>query len=474
MFLGIEVTTISDNLLHIIIPQHLVNEFSGVSEYQISFIKTSNPKQTYITVESFFTQKIAKLVAEKNHGIGHILKQHKIELLVNRISSMFPNCEITLENKQQVKSDILYVWCKTTVHGQLIEEYLKGFQVDIDTNEVIPLQDNLDQILHGTTNAQLEGLSKEKLHQALSIILAEANKDAEHFIDKIAKQAKEQLLIEINRITSYYDSLIADNQIGETSKGNDPKTEIEVLTKEREALINQQQIKFSFSESEVVIEPVALLVARNIIEQGSVRITNNYGHTLLHLIGNKKLDVHCALNGSTEGPFTITSENLLVSEKNTFVCETCNKLFDDRMLNKCNVCKDPICKSCMTISSVSRQPLCNTHQIQCHNCLQTCAENEQHLCTNCNQFYCRNCNPGSMCHLCSSISPMSAITPTIHRILMAMPVPIKSKKFECSEKGNRVGLIGKGIMFKEFFVVYDKKEDRIVEIQQFGLFNKRK
>lgn len=474
-YLGIEYVIISDDLMHITIPQYLVNEFSAISEYQISFIKTSNPKQTYITFESFFTQKLAKLVAEQNHGVGHILKKQQIELIVNRISSMFPNCEITLENKQQIKTDLLYVWCKTTIHGQLIEEYLKGFLVDVETGAVKPFLENLDEILHDTiTGAPLEGLSKEKIDQALSRILDEANKDAELFVGKITKQTSEQLSIEINRITNYYDSLIADNQTGETSKGNDPKAEMELLTKEREALINQQQIKFSVSESEVVIEPVALLVARNIVENGSLRISNNAGHAHLYLQGDKEFNVHCAISGSIEGPFTITSENILVSEKHTFVCTTCNKLFDDRKLNKCNICTDIICPSCMTISSVSKQPLCNTHHIQCHTCLQKCAENEQHLCTNCNQFYCRNCNPGSMCHLCSSISPLSAITPTIQRILVAMPVPIKSKKFEYSEKGNRVGLIGKGIMFKEFFIVYDKKEDRIIEIQQFGLFNKRR
>jgi hypothetical protein len=55
-----------------------------------------------------------------------------------------------------------------------------------------------------------------------------------------------------------------------------------------------------------------------------------------------------------------------------------------------------------------------------------------------------------------------------------MPNSIKSKKFEYAEKGNRIALLGKGLLFKEFFVIYDKKEDRVVEIQEFGLFNKRK
>ncbi|OBZ13643.1 hypothetical protein [Bacillus sp. FJAT-26390] len=474
LYLEIDVLMISDHLMHIMIPQHLKNEFSGIGEYQISFIKTSNPKQTYITFESFFTQKLAKLVAEQNHGVGHILLQHPIERLVDDITTKFPSCEFELLNEESINSDKLYVWCKTTIHGQLIEEYLKGFQVDVETGVVIPLLESLEKILIEGTTAPVDGLSREKLDLALSNVLTEASKDAERFVDKITKQTNIQLLNEINRINDYYDTLIADNQAGETSKGNEPKTEIDLLLKERAALIHQQEIKFSMSESEVMIEPVAILVARNIVEHATVRIDSKAGHTLLNVHGDKPVDVHCLISGSTEGPFTISSDHVLVSEKHTFVCMTCNKLFDDRKLNKCKVCTDPICLSCMTLSSVTKLPLCNSHHINCHICLQACAEEEQHLCTNCNQFYCGNCNPGSLCPLCKSIAPISSITPIIQRILKAIPNPTKSKKFEYAEKGNRIVLLGKGLLFKEFFVIYDKKDDRIVEIQEFGMFNKKK
>ncbi|MNW47430.1 hypothetical protein D3C74_247590 [compost metagenome] len=473
-FLGIDVVMISEHLMRITVPQHLKNEFSGVVEYEISLIQTSNPKQTYITFESFFTQKLAKLVAEQNHGVGHILLKYPIDLMVDEITKKFPNCEIGVENKEQVEIDKLYVWCKTTVHGQLIEEYLKGFEVNVETGSVTPLVEDLEQIILEGINVSIDGLSKEKLDMALSNVLNEASIDAERFVDKIKKQTNNQLLHEITRINDYYDTLIAENQAGETSKGNDPKTEIDLLVKEREALIHQQKLKFSMSENEVTIEPVAILAARNIVEHATVRIHRNDGHTLLKVNGDNPINIHCSISGSTEGPFTITSDHVLVAEKHTFTCTTCNKLFDERKLNGCMVCTDPICPSCMTISSVSKQPLCNAHNINCHTCLQSCAEVEQHLCTNCNQFYCSNCNPGNLCPLCKSITPISSITPTVQRIIKAMPNSIKSKKFEYAEKGNRIILVGKGLFFKEFLVIYDKKEDQIVEIQEFGMFNKKK
>lgn len=473
-FLGIDVVTITEHLMRIKIPQHLKNEFSGVVEYEISLIKTSNPQQTYITFESFLTQKLAKLVAEQNHGVGHILLKYPIDLMVEEIAKKFLNCEIVVESKDQVEFDKLYVWCKTTVHGQLIEEYLKGFEVNVETGSVKPLVEDLEQILLKGKNVSIDGLSKEKLDMALSTVLNEASKDAERFVDKITKQTNNQLLHEIKRITDYYDTLIADNQAGETSKGNDPKTEINLLVKEREALIHQQQLKFSMSENEVIIEPVAILVSRNIVEHAAVRIHRNDGNTLLVVHGDNSINILCPISNSTEGPFTITSDHTLVSEKHSFKCTSCNKLFDERKLNGCMVCTDPICPYCMTISSVSKNPLCNAHNINCPTCLQPCAEVEQHLCTNCNQFYCSNCNQGNLCPLCKSITPISSITPTMQRIIKAMPNSVKSKKFEYAEKGNRIALIGKGLLFKEFFVIYDKKEERIVVIQEYGMFNKKK
>lgn len=473
-FLGIDVVTINEHLMHITIPQHLKNEFSGVVEYEISLIKTSNPKQTYITFESFFTQKLAKLVAEQNHGVGHILLKYPIDLMVEEIIRNFPNCEIGIENKEQVESDKLYVWCKTTVHGQLIEEYLKGFEVNIETGSVDLLVEDLEQISHKGTNVLIDGLSKEKLDLALSAVLNEASKDAERFVDKITKQTNNQLLHEIKRITDYYDTLIADNQAGETSKGNDPKTEIDLLVKEREALIHQQHLKFSMSENEVIIEPVAILVARSIVEYAAVKIHRNDGNTLLRVHGDNPINIHCSISDSTEGPFTITSDHVLVAERHSFMCMTCNKVFDERKLNGCMICTDLICPSCMMISNVSKKPLCNVHTINCPTCLQPCAEVEQHLCTNCNQFYCSNCNPGNLCPLCKSITPISSITPIVQRIIKGIPYSVKPKKFEYAEKGNRIALMGKGLLFKEFFLIYDKKEERIIEIQEFGIFNKKK
>jgi hypothetical protein len=474
LFLGIDVIPISEHLLKIIIPQHLKNEFSGIGEYQISFIKTSNPKQTYITFESFFTQKLAKLVADQNHGVGHILFQRPIEQLVKEITTKFPRCDLELLDEKSVHTDKLYVWCKTTVHGQLIEEYLKGFQVDVERGIVLPLRESLEQILKEGTTAPVDGLTREKIDLALSNVLTEASKDAEQFVDKITKQTNNELLKEINRINDYYDTLIADNQAGETSKGHELKMEMDLLQQERAALIRQQEIKFSMTDSEVMIEPVAILVARNIVEHATIRIDSKAGHTLIKVNGDKPLNVKCTVSDCIEGPFTISSDHVLVAEKHTFVCMTCNKLFDDRKLNNCKVCTVPICPSCMTLSSVSMLPLCNSHHINCQICLQACTEEEQHLCMNCNQFYCRNCTPGNLCPLCNSVAPISAITPTIQRILQAISKPVKSKKFEYAEKGSRIALIGKGLFFKEFFVIYDKKDDRIVEIQDFGMFNKRK
>lgn len=473
-FLGIGYEKISEDLMYVRIPEHLVNEFSGVSEYQISFVKTSHSKQTYITFESFFTQKLAKLVAQHNHGVGHIVKYLQIEPIVNYVTSVFPNCTVTVDNSQLVQADHLYGWCKTTIHGQLIEEYIKGFQVELESGFVTPIAESLEAVLRHASDETIDGLTQENINHALTKALEAANQDAEQFVESIKQQTKEQLQTEINRITSYYETLIQEHQSAETSKGHDPKTERELLVQEREALIQQQKIKFSITESEVVIEPVALLLARNMIEHGSVLVRNDFGQVNFQIQGDKRLEIHCEIDGSRKGPFTITSENAVVTEKHAFLCTSCTKLFDDRKLHSCFVCADSLCPSCITLSSISKLPLCHQHHLQCPTCLKHCAEKEQHLCSNCNQFYCSHCNAGNLCCLCSNLTSIHAVTPIIQRIIMGFPNAIKAKKFDYSEKGNRIALLGKGLMFKEFFVVYDKREERVIEFQKFGLFNKRK
>jgi hypothetical protein len=473
-FLGIDINASSEENWHISIPGHLVDEFSGVSEYLLSFTKTNNPKHTYITFESFFTQRLAKLVADRNHGVGHSVKRYSISSKLIELKKQFPKCEIKLVNETEASTDMLYVWCKTTIVSQLTEEYLKGFKVDLESGIVEPLQEDVNLLIDQSNVHSINGLSKEKLEQAFSTVLQNASKDAERFVEQVAKQINIQLNTEIKRITEYYETLIAENQAAETSKGNDPKMEVELLAREREALIHQQRLKYSIEENDITIEPVAMLVVRNIVEQATANIESFAGKAQIIISGNAPLSLQCQVSKSNEGPYIITSEGLLVAEVHSFICKTCNKLLDDNQMSGCKVCADLICHSCQVVSSVSKKPLCYSHAVTCTTCLMECAEEEQHLCKQCNQFYCRNCTPGSICPLCMTIAPIRSITPVIQQVLSSLPKQFKSKKFDFAEKGNRLALLGKGLMFKDFYVIYDKKEKRIVEMQEFGFFNQKK
>lgn len=473
-FLGIEVTPFSEDVLRIGIPNILLDEFAGVREYWISFVRTSDPKQTYITYESFFTQKLAKLVAERNHGVSHIFKRYSITSLINQVNRLFPNCKVEITDKNQSEQDMLYIWCKTTIQSNLIEEYLKGFQFDFKTKTVVPLNEEISQILAGSQEKTIEGIEKEEVEDAVRKIIKESEKDAEQFVRNVTKQTVSQLQKEIQRITEYYDTLISENQLAETSKGKDSKEEIKLITSERESLIYQQKLKYSLTEKDITIEPVSLLFLRSSIENAVVHVYKGKGHYRFTLIGDQTLDLSCAVSGSREGAFTVTVDNLIVNEQNSFNCSSCKQVYDNRISSKCKVCRDSLCPSCKSESVVSKLPLCNSHALTCATCLESCAENEQHLCKHCNQFYCRNCNPGTMCPLCISMAPLNSVTPSVQRILVALSQNFKSKKYDYAEKGNRIALLGKGMLFKEFFLIYDKLTDQIIEMQEYGMFNKKK
>ncbi|TCS75741.1 hypothetical protein EDD64_106119 [Effusibacillus lacus] len=155
-------------------------------------------------------------------------------------------------------------------------------------------------------------------------------------------------------------------------------------------------------------------------------------------------------------------------------CSSCSQLFDYYKKSHCKVCSDSLCTDCRTISSISNVSLCSKHVQQCETCLESAAVDEYHLCTQCNQFCCTRCNPDKICSLCSSLKPVAGITPQINKILSLVGGKVSSKKFEYAEKGNRIALLGKGLMFKDFFVVFDKKEEKIISLQHYGLFNKKK
>ncbi|MBN6189074.1 hypothetical protein JQN58_19650 [Aneurinibacillus sp. BA2021] len=473
-FLNIKVNETIPGILNVRIPEHLKEEFNGISEYLLTFEKSPNPSLTYVTFESFFTQKIAKLVADHNDGISTGSKHFKVKTSIEHINQLFPECKISILQSKNQKENLLLMWFKTSIKGVLMDEYLKGFQYNIDTQKSEELTTDINSVLEGIEEELLPEYEEVTLDDLFNSLILVAQKDATNFIELKKREIQETLDKEISRINEYYDLLESENQLAESSKGQSAQQEIELLKIERQNLIEQQKIKYEFKETEITIEPVAIMLLRHHIEVAKLEVASSYGKTYININGKNPLLIKCKITQNTNGPLTVTSDNLIVKASETFQCKTCEKLLDNTKRDKCKICNNSVCKCCSTTSSLSQFTFCHDHITSCSCCLETVGVDEMHICHNCNQFYCKKCTSSNLCPLCSSLAPIKGITPSISSIIALLPKNLSAKKYEYAEKGNRIILLGKGILFKCYFVVYDKKEKKLIEIQEFGIFNKKK
>lgn len=475
-FLGFSVREIDEDTWNIKIPDKFKNDFNGQSEINIGFKKTGNPNILYITFESYFTQKIAQLVAEYNSGVGSGSKVKTIKSELNIIKEKFPDCNIKIINSEFVRKDYLIVWFKTTVTIYLTEEYLKGFKINLKTGviENAPDVHEINDFLDNIHEELITDISMNELEKAFSKLYSIAQKEAESFIYQKQEELNFALQEEINRINEYYDLLEAENEQAESSKGLNPEEELKLLKQEREALIEQQKRKSRFQLKDVTIEPVAILLLKEKTENANILVTNQFGEINLEINAEKPSHIYCSVTNDVTGPFTITSDNLIAKTDKVFKCSCCSKTLGDNKKNNCSVCDKVFCNNCRMVSSISSSILCDEHIIECQSCLNAVSTEELHLCINCNQFYCKKCNPTNTCDICHSLSPVSSITPNLKHILDLLPKDFRAKKYFFSEKGNRVGVLGKGTLFKSFYIVYDKKSNKIITSKKYGLFNKNR
>lgn len=474
-FLGIMAREETPTILNITIPIQYANEFNQQTDFKISFEKTNDPRLTYVTFESYFTQKIAHLVAEINSGVSSGTRLTRIDDFFEKIEFNFPNCDVKQMKNEYERTDYLIVWFKTTIDHSLVDEYLKGYKYNLSNGSIdaAPAEDEINHFLHQINEELVGDISNDDIDIALSKLYPIAELDAKRFVSIKEEEKNKVLNEEVKRINDYYDLLKSENQLAESSKGLSPQEEIDLLEKERKELIEQQHHKSHFTEQKVTIEPVALLLLKDLIETTTITIENHFGYVQSNLRADKEPIIQCEFSGEKEGPFTLTSDNQVVALINSFECSNCNNLFALNKNHKCTVCQEDLCNDCKKISALSSSVLCNKHTELCHSCLKSVSPNELHLCKHCNQFYCKECNPTDLCHLCDSIKPVTALTPDLKKIIDTIPSDLKAKKFEISEQGNRIVLLGKGRFFKSYFIVYDKVTSSIISTQRYGAFNKK-
>ncbi|MDY7221471.1 hypothetical protein [Halalkalibacterium halodurans] len=474
-FLGMKVHQMTTSKWKIFFPEKYRDEFNGQEEMVITFEKTNDPHTTYITFESYFTQKIAQLVAEYNSGVSSGTITTTIQTHLDKLKDSFPDCNLQVTSSVFERSDFIMVWFKTTVNLYLTEEYLKGFKYSLKTGtfENVPSEEKLNDFLDEIKEEQITDISYDLIDGAIQKLYAIAQEDAQTFITEKLKDHEATLQKEINRINEYYDLLESENELAESSKGLTPEEELALLKKERKNLIDQQIKKSRIQQQEVTIEPVAILLLKENNESAKVTVESSFGTVNIDLISKTESNINCSVTNESIGPFTITSDNLIAKTNRVFKCSNCHKCLGDHKKKTCVVCSSELCDECKEVSAISHSTLCHNHATECQSCLHTISAEELNLCANCNQFYCTDCNPSGKCHICNSFKPVVTITPQLHEILKSLPENMQAKKFDVSERGNRINLLGKGLIFKSFLIVYDKTSHSIIYTDKYNLFGRK-
>lgn len=472
-FLDIEVDKVDSHQYRIQIPDPLILEFHANDEFYLAFEKTSDAKFTYVTTESFFTQTLARIVADTNDGVSSGSRHMGIDKPLTRLHAMFPDAKVNVDERETNTSELLYIWFKASFQGVMLEEYLQGFVLNMSINKVSKVDEDISSLLRDISEELIETWDTERFKQAFEQIEEGAIQDANAFLSKKQHDMNAILDKEIARINEFYDNKEAENQFAETARDLSPEEHIQELRRERDGLIAQQKLKYAVEHADTLLDPVAFLLLRQQVETARVHVNGKYGKSTFDLSGDKPLQIECAVTGNKNGPYVITSDKQIVVRDRAFECSKCGALYIDTQRGECSSCRTALCSSCRNSSAISGKVLCKNHSVICASCQCLISEDEMHLCSNCNQFYCRRCTPDKECRMCSSLKPLGAITPAISTMIADLPDDLLARKYDISESGTRTTLVGKGIIFKEFLAVFDENQ-RCVFVQRYGAFNRKK
>lgn len=471
-FLNISIIDNKNDTYELHFPQDLIEEFNG-TKITITFDKDcAIPDTTYITFEAFLTQKIARLVSEFNDGVSSGSKTFSLNDTKVILQNKFTSCSVTYEKLDEFQNDYLLIWFKTTLNGNTVEEYLKGFKYNFQTRSISFIEDSYVEQLDSINEGIIKGYSNDLIKDVYNEVEIIAKKDAENFIVNKELELQDQLQKEVDRINEYYNILETENSKAETSKGASATEELKLLKKEKERLIEQQKKKYISEAPVVTLEPIAVILLRENIEKAVANINNNYGATSIQLVATKSPEVKCEITNDTGGPFTLTSDNQIVLESQSFSCSQCNQLKTINKQNKCGECNSDVCSGCTYQSDISGTFLCKNHQQTCQSCLRVAASSEFHKCDECNQYYCTVCNKTNKCNLCNSLKPLKGLTPDVEKVLIENN--LVAQRYEVAKQGNIIVILGKKLLFKSFLVTYNHKTNQTMEIIQYGLFNKKR
>jgi len=461
--LNIKVDVSNDGIYDLLIPENLTHFFES-DEYQISFEKVENPNVIYVTNESYFLHKLATVISATISGFCSGTIMIPLQRIANELQPLFPTCSIRVECREPYMDSVLMAWWKTTVKSYVVEELTRGLQFHFKSRKVSEVPFEVLSLFEKLQSNYVPGkLTQDNIQNAYQILIEEAKRQSIEFVEMKSHEWEKLLQQETTRIVNYYNTLIEENALAETSKQNmKPQEEIEFLRREMDLLIEQQKVKHQVDYNSLRLEVYLVMLVTKIIERGNLVIENEFGHVMYELDEKQHVTPKCAVTGSTHGPFIVTSDGSVVMTDHAVICNHCNRLRDKRYFYSCSLCQSSICIDCSVLSYSSQRPFCGLHTHECPSCEKIAGADEYKKCPECNQFYCSTCTTGHKCRLCMQLTPISRESPVLQEVLSL--TNLQSMNYEMAAAGQRIYVQGKSMFLKQFLLIFDKNNNTTVEV----------
>lgn len=236
--LGGAVMPVEYALCHVLIPEDYAPYFQNKTELELSFdfeVAQENPDSEFVTFGSYVLEQILELVHEKAKTATRYAVIDRLELgnPEKKISKFLQDEQGKLELKKE--RPVFGIWAVFHYHIALVAderiETTEQVWINLLTNEFDPkTQEQQNRIMYQERTSDAypipAAIDMEGAYQAATEhVKATGEQQKREHVDE------REMTRDIDRITSYYDALVAENDKRATRKGLSDEKQTEILQK---------------------------------------------------------------------------------------------------------------------------------------------------------------------------------------------------------------------------------------------------
>lgn len=226
--LKINIEEIEEEVYRMLIPKTYRIYFNNEETIEVTFDKEKSDRYIYMTEENFVLQRIANLFCNVKGGY------------------------IVTEGEEEE----IYIWYKTTIKGNMIEENIDLYGYNFKTKKVKEVKNEEEIELINTSIKLNESVKHSKISEAEEQIIKLIETKTEKLIKEKKEEALEMIEREVKRINDYFELVKKEHQSSYTHTSYE---DFGIINKEKDNLILQQKEKYAIDEENVTIKPIGFL-----------------------------------------------------------------------------------------------------------------------------------------------------------------------------------------------------------------------